>query len=329
MQRDYTVLARPALVGGGTALLLVGLMLTDVAAYATPPFVMGLLLDLTGLLLLSGAVSIARVPMLSGLRRHRTLQPQRERRPVCFRRSVQFVRLLGAIVVLGVFAIGAVFSVPRLSALEALKRSGRIVDAVIISKQPVSELRGAPTGQVYYSFRVENRTVSGHFKASREDYPRLGTGGILPVTYLPGKPYVHLLGVLDTGSWVRHLCSILLLLSIGMVGLIAPILSIEMALRAQLSLARAGEAITGTIVGCTPCQRRGRCVGYQVRYEFALPSGVRLGGRARIPYLRGEPTLVGFPITVLVDPVHTWRHAPLAALTRVRFTGIAQSVLAS
>jgi hypothetical protein len=245
-------------------------------------------------------------------------------RSASFRGRTQAVRAMawGIVCVFGVLSLG--MTARNLGELLALRRSGRLTEAQVFNKEPEVQLGNATTGLVYYSFRIQRRSVTGRFRAQRADYPLLRTGRHLTVTYLPADPGIHRLGLVDTGRVLREGAATLLLLLCGGVYIVAPAIVLERAWRRELRLARCGVETEGAIVGCRPHYRSGKPVAYDVRYEFELPGGRTLRGAARIGHMEGEPTLIGFPIAVLYDPARPEHHRPSAALRAIRFGRLPQ-----
>jgi hypothetical protein len=276
-----------------------------------------------------------------------------------FRAGTQLLRLSAALALTSALMTGALLTQHEVGELLALHRQGRLAQAQVFNKEPVRELGHASTGLVYYSFRVDRIllpcrehkgperkgwdhkgreradctvpvTVTGRFRASRADYPALFTGRHLPVTYLPTRPHIHRLGSVGADRVRRESACALLLFLCGGAYLGLPLLMMEQAWRGQLHLARYGVASTGIITGCRPIVvggSAGRRIGYHVRYEFTLPDGSEIAGRARIPRLQGEPTLVGFPLTVFYNPLQPRQSLPLAAFHRLVFDRLPQMLL--
>ena len=154
------------------------------------------------------------------------------------------------------------------------------------------------------------------------------TGAQLPITYLPADPNVHSWQPVDNALIVQRVLSSLMVFLAVMAYIGLPVVVLERRLRRQLRLARAGVVAMGTIVACRPFVWRGRRRGYLLTYTFALPSGHVWSRQAFLPHVEGEPTLPGFPITVLYDAAQPSTNLPLASFHAIRMKSIRKTVLA-
>lgn len=183
---------------------------------------------------------------------------------------------------------------------------------------------------VTYAFPVPNSLpVTDTFRAPRHLLPTMRTGNLLPVTYLPADPSVHAWQQVDNAFVARHCLSGIAVFAalVAYAGL--PLLWAERRLRRQLRLARVGVGVTGAIVVCRPLLWRKIRRGYLLTYSFATPDLHVFLGRALVPYLADEPTLPGFPLTVLYDPLHPGVSLPLAAFHIVEMANARKTVLAA
>jgi hypothetical protein len=242
--------------------------------------------------------------------------------------GTQAIRLALAVVFAATVTAGLWLTQRDLNELFSLQRLGRVTEGQVFNKERKAQIGNAASGLVYYCYRVDRLSVTGRFRAARADYPLLPTGQHLTVTYLPNRPRIHRLGIVDVGRVQRECAAVLLLLLTALVDVGLPVIAVERELRRQLRLARNGVAANGVITGCKPILRRGRRVGYHVRYEVTTPEGAIIEDSARIGLYEGEPTLVGFPLTVLYDPKNPLYNRPLAAFRRVSFSRLPKTVLA-
>ena len=187
---------------------------------------------------------------------------------------------------------------------------------------------GKPNITVTYSFLVPGGPpIAASFHVSRARIGEMRTGNMLTITYVPIQPDRHTWQTVDNSFVLRQVVTGIALFTVVMTYLLLPVTLIERRLRIQLRLARTGQAITGTIVVCKPLLFGHRRLGYGLIYTFVLPSGDQVVARALVPSGTGDPTLPGFPITVLVDPDRPWTYRPLAALNAVAITNLRRGVL--
>lgn len=303
---------RMALVVPGIMLVLASLPLCSGSVFGSLLFSGGLALHLVGLTLGVVAWRVGQ-PRRKRLLASETL-PGRETtpRPAGFRISTQLIRLVMALFTFSLLLLGSGEALNRAVQLVVLRQHGHILEAQITGKE--SRQRGAVSGIVTYAYRVGNAEFADNFRAPYALYREMTTGNWLKVTYLPTAPQVHFLGILDGPMLAQQLVALGLLAVVGLIYTGTPLLLLEKGLRRQLRLARYGSAATGVIVGCRSVTLRGRLLGYRVGYEFATPPGQRLQGNAFVRPQSGEPTLVGFPITLLYDPANPLHHRPLNTL---------------
>jgi hypothetical protein len=95
------------------------------------------------------------------------------------------------------------------------------------------------------------------------------------------------------------------------------VVCLEFVLRAELRLARHGEAAVGLVVehGTTRYKNH---ITYWVRYEFTSPISRRAQGRHNVPGFIWNLVPPGTPVTILFDPNDPRRHRPLYAFQHVR-----------
>ncbi len=246
-----------------------------------------------------------------------------------FRLRIQVLRAAYGLVLLSAVLIGATLTIKNARDWIELRRHGVLTDALITG--PVVSDDGRAI-DVTYAIPVPGRLpVVDHFRAPRENgmLQKMRVMGVLRATYLRSNPEVHTLEVVDNTIVAQKVGALTLLFLIGAVYVGAPILLAESLLRSQLRLARIGRPMTGTITGCRPLYWRGQVRAYHVTYSYT-PTGGRIhAGRALIAPGGGEPTLVGFPIVILVDPARPWHYCPLDAFRIIAFARSPRSSYAS
>ena len=331
MRRPLFIL-RCALAFPGIALLSASALLLSEGVFGTWRFVLGLLFHMAGQACCLGSLCLpmkwqarrtrqaARVSALSAVQ-------SRSVRAAHFRPEVQIIRLVCgvglSILLVGWLGVGAW----RLGNLLRLRAQGVVTDAAITG---TSFREGGALLTVTYAFPVpRGLPVTDTFRAPRLQLPLLRTGNLLPVTYLPANPSVHAWQRVDNAFVVRHCLSgaLLFVTVVAYVG--GPFLWAERRLRRQLRLARVGVGTTGAIVICRPLLWRKTRRGYLLTYTFAAPDRHVFVGRALIPHLPDEPTLPGFPLTVLYDPLYPGISLPLAAFHVVELANARKAVLAA
>lgn len=259
-----------------------------------------------------------------------------------FHPGTQTVRLLYGSVFLGILLYLLIAGGVQAKNLYMLKTTGVTTTGTILG---TDHREGKPQMTVTYSFIVPGAPpIADSFRTHPNRIGEMRTGNALTITYAPLQPEVHTWEVVDNGYLVRQILTGTCLFCIVMTYLLFPIVLVEGRWRRQLRLARFGVALTGTIEACRPLILGGKRLGYQVVYSFELPSDEnpennqynnnsatssvqKAFGRALVSHLAGEPTLPGFPITVLVDPKRLWVHQPLAALKAVYIANLRRGVL--
>lgn len=236
-----------------------------------------------------------------------------------FRLLVQAFRSAYGLLLLSALIIGTTLYVKNSRDWIDLRRHGVVADALITG--PVVSDDGSAI-DVTYAIPVPGRLpVVDHFCAPREKgmLRKMRVMGVLRATYLRSNPEMHTLETVNNATLAQKLGALTLLLMIGTVYIGGPILLIENSLRSQLRLARIGRTTTGTITGCKPLYWRGNVRAYLVAYAFTPVGGRAHSGRALISPDAGEPTLVGFPIVILVDPARPWIYRPLNSFRMIAF----------
>ena len=319
----------------GTAVLAAGALVAVRCPFGTHGFLVGSVTHLMGMLLCLGGYAAR--PRHTGIRRGVAPLPldagrieatvSSRSRQAHLTGGVQFVRVILAITLLACTVTGLWLARRALTEVATIRRDGRIGQAQVFNRDRLVGPGPSASGLVYYSFRVEGVSVTGQFLAPRTDYPLFYTGRHLAVTYLPGMPRVYRLGNFDAHRASQETSAILLMVLISTAYIGVPVLLVETDLRRQLRLARTGVAATGVITGCKPIIRFGRRIGYHVCYECSFPNGVIVGS-ARFSQIPGEPTLVGFPLTVLYDTRHPDWSRPLAAFHHITIDRLPSPLLA-
>lgn len=327
---------RCLLAGMGMALLLTSAVLLGASVFGSWRFALGWTFHLVGqacclsMLCLPGWWKLAsqqRAMRLTHGSSAPTLAAVGSIRPARFRPEVQTLRLLytvgAAIVMLCALTVGAI----GLRSLLLLREHGVMTPATITG---TTFREAGPMLTVTYAFVTPHGLpVTDTFRAPRHLLQSLPTGNTLRVTYLPSDPTVHTWERVDNGLVARHFLSgVVVLLTLAAYTAL-PLLLIERRLRRQLRLARVGLGVTGSIMVCKPLLWRKKKRGYLLTYAFATPGRQVFIGRALVPYIPDEPTLPGFPLTVLYDPLVPGISLPLAAFHIVELPNIRKTVLAA
>ena len=316
----------------GIALLLTSALILSGSVFGTPRFTGGIALHLIGQALCVVAVFL---PSFLVARAQARIARQQAAsasmvpgavRPAQFHMGTQTLRLAYGLLLAGVLGYCAVGGAVQLRNLLRLRQDGVAVNATVTG---TSYREGKPQMSVSYSFPVPHGLpVYDTFQAPRRLIGQMKTGVQLPIIYLPVDPNVHSWQPVNTALIVQRVLSSVMVFLAVMAYIGLPIAVLETRLRRQLRLARAGVVVTGTIAACRPFVWRGQRRGYLLTYAFALPSGHVWSNQAYLPHVEGEPTLPGFPITVLYEAAQPSTNLPLAALHAIRIKSIRKAVLA-
>lgn len=316
----------------GIALLLTSALLLGTSVFGMPRFTLGLILHLIG-----QACCVATLCLPRWLGEWQAGQAARRLaaqslpsahgplRPAHFRLSVQGLRLVLALGAAGgaLYGIGA--GVTQTRNLLLLKREGVVTNATVTG---TSFREGGQSMTVTYSFPTRHGLpVAANFRAPRALIGQYQTGSQIPVTYLSSSPDVHLWQRVDAGIVRQRVLGGIVTAVLVLFYAALPALTIETRLRRQLRLARSGVLVTGVIEACKPHAWRGRRRGYSLTYAFALPNGAMWRGQAYLPHVSGEPTLPGFPITILYDATQPSTNRPLAAFHAVQLVTLRKTYL--
>jgi hypothetical protein len=325
MKRQLLLL-RCLLAIPGIALLLTSALFLGSSMFGTPRFTVGQALCVAGVFL--PAWLMARVDARRS-RQSAVTSPSPGPgaiRPAQFHMGTQTLRLAYGLALAGVLGYCAIGGAVQLRNLLLLRKHGVTLNATITG---TTYREGKPQLTVSYSFPVPHSLpVYDTFQAPRRLIGQMQTGVQLPVTYLPADPNVHSWQPVDNALIVRRVLSSLMVFLALMAYIGLPIAVLENRLRRQLRLARTGAGVTGTIAACRPFVWRGRRRGYLLTYTFALPSGHVWSSQAFLPHVEGEPTLPGFPITILYDAAQPSTNLPLASFHAIRMKSIRKAVLA-
>ncbi len=220
--------------------------------------------------------------------------------------------------------IAAMFGVLTLMAtgLHALHevllwRHGRLVEAQVINNERGSQVP-IGGGAIEYAYRIGKVAYTGTVEVDQSRYHALRMGAFLPVTYLPGNPHIHRVGVVRGIEVAWNLLNTMLLISLAFLVLYDVLLAYERIARSQLRLVRTGVECIGVISHCKAVRRHDEVVAYQVHYSVKLPGGISSGTAVVLP-VTGEPTMVGFPVRLFCDPNKLHNHLPIAAVRMAHF----------
>lgn len=313
-------------------LIISGVMVVS-SVFGTFRFTMGIMLHLLGQTLGIGAFCLpgwlAGCHNALGTRQQivsESAPPDGALRPAQFHMGTQLMRILYGLALLGLFLYGSIANGIQLSHLLQLHRQGVTTNATITG---TSFRDGKALMNVTYSFTTNvGMPIVDSFKAPSRLIRDMRTGNAVPITYVPLHPEIHTWLHVDNGMIWRHVLSGMLLFITVLVYVGFPVIVMENRLRRQLRLARVGSVVTGTITNCKPLVWRGRRYGYWLTSLFVLTNGDKHSSQVFVSHVPGEPTLPGFPITVLYDPVRPDTNLPLAALHGVRMTTLRKSILA-
>lgn len=208
-----------------------------------------------------------------------------------------------------------------------LRSKGIITNAAITG---TSFREGSAILTVTYAFPVPHSLpIADTFLAPGRLLPTLRTGNLLPITYLPSNPSVHTWQRVNNDFVARNCLSGVAVFTTFAAYVGFPLLWAERRLRRQLRLARVGTGVTGAIVVCKPLLWRRTRRAFLLTYSFATPDRQVFFGRALVPYIADEPTLPGFPLTVLYDPLYPGISLPLAAFHVVEMANVRKTMLAA
>ncbi len=250
-------------------------------------------------------------------RRDRDLRPLQERnvKPtptavLLHRTSVGLsIALTSLVIVVGLI---------RVNREVALWKLGRVARGQIINNEPASSVPIAG-GSVLYSFGYHGTAYTGWAHVNRVEYKRLRLGTYVPITFLASDPAASHFGVISPAQslWRIANTSLLSILSAFLIAYLA--LGYERHFRRELNLAQKGTEVIGTITHCRAVHKRGQPFSYRVHYRVGLDNNVS-EGMATVRPVCGEPTLVGFPVAILIDSSNPEFHRPVSSLMTVNIT---------
>lgn len=317
----------------GAVLWMVSVRLLGVSRYGTPPFTLWMALHLLSLILCVAGFCFP------GWWRHRSRAVAgaptgvvgQEGTPVeriaQFHPGTQTVRLLYGLLLFGLFCYFLVSGGVLVRNLALLRLYGVTTSCTILG---TSYRENRPDMAVTYSFTIPGGLpITDSFIVPRARIGAMRTGNRLAIIYVRFRPDIHTppLQKGDNALMIHPLLVGLLLFATVMAYLMFPIGVIEGRLRRQLRLARRGVLATGTIVACKPLIWRNRRRGYWLTYTYPLPSGEAGMARRLVHTVSGEPTLPGFPITILIDPTLPDLQRPLATFYAVSIPTLRRGVL--
>lgn len=331
--KSQILIVRILLGINGIMLVLMSGMVAGSSVFGTHRFTVGMVLHLLGQILCISALCLPGwlFAYNSATESHQRItsepaMPDSALRPAQFHMGTQTMRLFYGLALLSTLLYGLIANGIQFSHLLQLRQHGIRTNATITG---TSFREGKSLMNVNYSFTTAaGFPIVASFKAPRRFIREMRTGNTLPVTYLPVNPDVHMWQEVDNGLILRRVLSGVLLFTTILVYFGFPVIVMESRLRRQLRLARAGIAATGTIVSCKPLVWRARRYGYWLTSIFLIADGERYTSQAFVSHVPGEPTLPGFPITVLYDPAQPSTNLPLAAFHAVRMTTLRKSILA-
>ena len=333
--KQQIIIARCLIAMPGIALLVTSAALLGISVFGMPRFTLGLMLHLAGQAL---CLTTLCLPRWMGERRADQIarrvaaqQPAPQVaggvRPAHFRVSVQGLRIALALAVGGFFLYGLTSGIIQTRNLLRLKREGVVTTATVTG---TSYREGKAQMTVSYSFTTPySLPVASNFRAPRALIGQYQTGSQIPVTYLPSNPDVHLWQRVDAPVVRQRILGGIVVSLLALFYVAIPALTLELRLRRQLRLARVGALVTGVIEACKPHAWRGRRRGYSLTYAFTLPNGAVWRGQAYLRHVAGEPTLPGFPITILYDVALPSANRPLAAFHAVQMATLRKTYLVS
>jgi hypothetical protein len=222
---------------------------------------------------------------------------------------------------------GTLSAVLLAAALRALSRAYALTALTEATTARVLQAESvSPPGRSRWYYRVglqfrtrDGRAVEATVRTRSPQAAGLAAGAECGVVYLPGDPAADCwLGDHDDAQDAARRAVTAPLMGVVSGGLFAGVL-LGLMYR-ERDLARRGTVATGCVIEAG--ERRGAKggIGYWLRYEFRLPSGLVLQGRASVAadaYVQcGQ---VGSPLLVLWDPGRPRRHQPVPALRFVTF----------
>ncbi|MCU1233288.1 MAG: hypothetical protein JWP63_1255 [Candidatus Solibacter sp.] len=215
-------------------------------------------------------------------------------RPVSLTKSGIFMMVLTGILVVGGFAAGIFLA--RAARLEAqrqrlLDQQGITTEATVTRVWRTSDKSNQP--RVAYRYQFEGSIYTGSVNAPRDLWRGLKVGSRLIVRFVPSQPSIsHPVDWQrrDTPVWLPYLVAAMLA-GIGVI----PVwrLAFEMRLLAE------GRPAAGRVTAIRNAK------GPVVHYEFELPNGTKLKGRARVS--KAPPP--GETVCILYDPERPKRNA--------------------
>ncbi len=199
-----------------------------------------------------------------------------------------------------------------------LNRFGRKINAIVINNEYDSPLPKVG-GSIVYVYNIKNNSYSDSIYFNTAHYKLHRFLSTLPVTYLPSSPAIHQVGPVTMQSISVDSINTVLMLIFIVMWEIEVFFAYERNAFQQLALGRTGLEISGTITQCKARTRKGRILGYRIHYGIATPNGISFKS-ATISPNTGEPTLVGFPISVLLDKNNLHTHLPSTSLSMIQFS---------
>jgi hypothetical protein len=218
------------------------------------------------------------------------------------------------------------FCLSNLSVLRTLQREGKTLHTPILKKWV--EHGKTTTYYLKYAFTVAGHTFTDSQDVSEETYDQVHVGRPLLVTYLPRRPAVHRVGVVNEARIAASKRASALIICLLTAFLCLPWMLVETDYHRQLQLARLGVPVPGLIVSCTPPEPNTKMTDYKVSYTFISPAGREQTGSTQIPPDMGKQLVPQMTVTVLCDRDKPARHALYLSLKHVRVEGATAFTLA-
>jgi len=235
-------------------------------------------------------------------------------RPVRYTAVTQFVRAMAFGVWITVTAMMVIGVYQTTTRLRELAESGKTINATVVERD-----RQSPNSSWYdikYRYTLEAIPYTDRETVQKDDYDSKPLGAPIPITYLPGKPWIHREGSIDnamvgadTQDWVL---AILAVFVIG--GCI--VFYWESEYKKRLRLMQQGIAVTGRVLGMETTNA-GKSKVRTVAYSYsngAYPMQARASVSSRF-YRSIEP---GDTITVLHMPRDPADSLPYREISEVK-----------
>lgn len=239
-------------------------------------------------------------------------------RPVRYTSGTQKTRFWLWLLFVGVMAplIGA--ALHDLGQMRTLLTRGKMATGSVIAHHMTYGKHN--TYLLDYIFQAEGSVISDSADVSHWDYDQTRDGGPLTITYLPGNPKIHRVGLVNRRGFDVTVAGWAVGGSVAFLLLGGLLLRTETLARRAKSLLQNGQAVVGAVTERrekTTQGKSGPLTTYTLCYCFPTPSGEQ-AGQSVVDTTLAQSCPPGAALTVLYDAQKPTRNQPYRALTGVQ-----------